>query len=712
MSELASTALFANAPTERPSGNASERVLAGCVLLVAAVPGLLFAPVFGLWPLVPPIAVVLLLCYGVLELCHRVGIPRSWRPVLALVLGALGLVEVELAGTTLGGLPTAATVHALVAGVTDSWQLTLQSTWPARPDAGSLLFVPLTVLFTAVLGMGLSRWPALAVLPSVATLVVSQAFVALTATAATVAALGYAVVVAGLFVASRPVRVATAMLVPTVVLGVAAPVVVLTVDQGRQPAFTLQHNDFATVSLPPTVSPLAEVAARLQNPHVPVFGYTSDGPVDRWRLAVLTDFDGVTWTAPDQYRRLGAQVAVQPSVTVPTTTRSALVTIPAGTGAEPWLPSQAMPASVTGAEPLLDPVSGMLLLPNAVGPVRYDLSWREPKVDPGTLTDAATDSTVPAGELGVVPPGVTQLARTATSGLRPSFRAALALERYLRRNYRTATGSHLPTGSGWPQLRDFLLDAKRGTSEQFAAAYVVLARIVGIPARLAVGYRGSPSGGTHVVRNGDVLAWPEVAVAGVGWVPLDPTGTTGGVDTPGSGLSRATAKARAELPAPKELHDPALPPARPVRSGEPGRVPGFPVWPALAGMCALAVLVVAGIPVAKAIRTVRRRRRRGAGAVLAAWWEARDLLRAHGSVVTAGMTVRDLAGTATETSIAEGLLSLAGHVDVALWSGVGANEGTVAAAWAAVRHIRRVLAGRPVANRVRALFDPRGLLSR
>jgi hypothetical protein len=354
----------------------------------------------------------------------------------------------------------------------------------------------------------------------------------------------------------------------------------------------------------------------------------------------------------------------------------------------------------------------MLLRPNAVGPVRYDLSWREPEVDPDALTDAATDSTVPAGELGVVPPGVTQLARTATAGLRPSFRAALALERYLRANYRTATGSHLPTGSGWPQLRDFLLNTKRGTSEQFAAAYVALARIVGIPARLAVGYRGSPSAGTHVVRNGDVLAWPEVAVAGVGWVPLDPTGTTGGPDTPGSGLSRATAKALAELPAPRELRDPALPPARPGRSGDSGRAPRFPVRSTLAGVFALSVLVVAGIPVVKAIRRVRRRRRRGAGAVLGAWWEARDLLRAHGSVVTPGMTVRDLAGTTTETSIAEGLLSLAGQVDVALWSGVGANEGTVAAAWVAVRHIRRVLAGRPVANRVRALFDPRGLLSR
>jgi hypothetical protein len=96
--------------------------------------------------------------------------------------------------------------------------------------------------------------------------------------------------------------------------------------------------------------------------------------------------------------------------------------------------------------------------------------------------------------------------------------------------------------------------------------------------------------------------------------------------------------------------------------------------------------------------------------VVAAWWEARDLLRAHGTPVSPGTTVRDLAGTVGENPIVEGLLALAGQVDAALWSGATANEGTVAAAWAAVRDIRRNLAGRPLRVRVRALFDPRSLL--
>ncbi|HEY0805334.1 MAG TPA: hypothetical protein VGD84_09725, partial [Pseudonocardiaceae bacterium] len=229
---------------------------------------------------------------------------------------------------------------------------------------------------------------------------------------------------------------------------------------------------------------------------------------------------------------------------------------------------------------------------------------------------------------------------------------------------------------------------------------------------------------------------PEVAVAGVGWLPLDPTGALGGPDAPSTGLSQATAKVRSDLPPPKELRDPPLPATGPGQSVNTGPKPPFPVWPLVIGFLALIALAGAGIPLAKAIRTARRRRRTGSHAVVAAWWEARDLLRAHGTPVTPGMTVRDLAGAVRghfetprslrhprgpagfqnalfrETPVVDGLLSLAGQVDIALWSGGGANEGTVTAAWTAVRDIRRNLAERPFTARVRALFDPRGLLAR
>jgi hypothetical protein len=164
------------------------------------------------------------------------------------------------------------------------------------------------------------------------------------------------------------------------------------------------------------------------------------------------------------------------------------------------------------------------------------------------------------------------------------------------------------------------------------------------------------------------------------------------------------AKARAQLPPPDEkLPDPPLPAAEPA----PG--PGFGIglgtlaaWLGI-GLLGLFVLVVLAIPVAKLVRTVRRKRFTGVRGVVGAWSEARDLLRAHGTLVTPGMTPRDLAAT-TEGSIVDSLHRLAADLDTALWSGKGANESTVKAAWTAVREIRGTLARQSLATRIRAVF--------
>jgi protein-glutamine gamma-glutamyltransferase len=666
------------------------------VLLATAIPGLLFAPVFGVWALVPPVAAVVVACYVVVALAERFPALRPWRPVLALVVGLLALVEVSLFATTRGGLPTVDSLRALVAGVTESWQLTLQSTWPVRPEAELLLFVPLLVLFTAMVGIELLRWPAVAALPSVALLLLSQAFVAVSGVVATLVALAYAVVVAGLYFS----RARTAIVL-TVALSVLAGLAATAVQTG--PAYSVRQNQAAQVPLQRTVSPLSEVAARLSDPDTPVFSYTSDAPVDRWRLVVLDEFDGVNWTPSDAYRRLGAGIGPQGELTVPTKSYSAHLTVP---GDEQWVPSQAMPESVTGIAPYVDQTTGTLLLPNRTGSVTYNLRWWELDGDLAGLADAAVSSDARSGGVGAVPAGIAELAEAATEDARPTFRTALVLERYLSREYKVETGTTgLPTGSGWPQLSDFLLKSKRGTSEQFAASYVVLARMVGIPARLAVGYRApqEPEDGEMVVRNGDVLAWPEVAVAGVGWVPLDPAGAASGAGPAPSRLAEVTEKARADLPAPDEkVPDPPVAPVESADDTGPG-VRWEWVLLGLAGLVALLVVTVLAVPVVKLGRTLRRKRFTGVRGVVGAWSEARDVLRAYGTRVTPGMTARDLAA-ASDGTIVDSLNRLAVHLDTALWSGAGADANTVTAAWTSVREIRGTLAKRSFAGRIRAVF--------
>ncbi|MEU8635393.1 transglutaminaseTgpA domain-containing protein [Amycolatopsis sp. NPDC048633] len=681
----------------------TQRLSAAVLLLAIGLPGLLFAPVFGFRPLLLPIAVVLVACFAVTEVCARFEALRPWRPVPALAAGLLALGELEFGP----GLPDAAMLRGLLDGVTRSWQLTLQSTWPARPDAELVLFVPLAVLVAAVLGVELLRRPAVALVPGLAVAGLSQAYVALSGPAATVAGLAYAVVAGALFALTRRRGSRLVLVVPAALLAVAVAAGITFVDQGSRPALAIGHE----AAPPPPLridDPLDDVVDRLTHPAAPVFSYTSTAPVDRWRTAVLDDFDGVTWRDGADYLRLGS--------TLGAATYHARITVPAGSGG-PWLPSQAEPATVTGVAPLVDPRTGTLLLPGRQGTVGYELGWREPAIAPDDLLDAGIDAGGhPAGGVGQVPPGVAELAKTATGGLRPSFRAALVLERYLAEHYHQAVGPVLPTGSGWAQLRTFLFGTRAGTSEQFAAAYAALARIVGIPARIAVGFR-APAGASPVtVHNGDAFAWPEVAVAGVGWVPLDPTGSaTRGTGAVPGGLAQATDGARQALPPRPQLRDPQVggdDEAVPVTSDpEDNRLLVVAAWVGF-GLVALLLLSAASIPALRALRTARRRRRTGADAVVAAWLEARDVLRAHGIAVPRGATVRDLARLVPSTvdgSVAEALAWLARQVDLALWSGDGADHGTVTQAWSAVRAIGKGLAGEPWRARLRAAFDVRSL---
>ncbi|HYQ68811.1 transglutaminase-like domain-containing protein [Actinophytocola sp.] len=692
-------------------------------LLASAGPALLFSPVFGIAPLLLPLALIVVSGFAVAEACRHWPALVPWRALLTLLVGLLAIVEALLFPTTATGLPTAGTVSALAAGLTDSWQLTLQSTWPARADPELLLFVPLAALAATALAVELLarlRRPLVALLPGLAVLALSQAYVALTGLTAMLAAFGFAAVAAVLLSSSadeervaRPRRrLALLLVVPTLVLSVGGALLGVAVDPTGRSAYSLRDKQFAPLPPERVASPLDELTEHLLAPEDAVLTYSTDAPVDRWRLVVLDQFDGVTWTPSVRPRRFGTALPSAPAVTVPTTEHSAHIEYADAAG--PWLPSQAMPASVSGLAPLVDEISGTLLAPGH-GPVSYDLSWWEPTVRADVLGGAGIDPTARTGfgDLGHMPDGIAELAGKAVQDTRPAFQTALVLERYLREHYTLATGADLPSGSGWPQLRTFLLDTRRGTTEQFAAAYVVLARKIGLPARIAVGYRASGAGDDVVVHSGDVLAWPEVAVEGVGWVPLDPAGTPSGSGVRPKGLAEVTAQARENLPPPEKLRDPELR-TDAAADENAGGGDGFalPVAEVLTGFAALVVIWVLGVPLARFGRGRLRRRRPGARAVVGAWAEARDRLRAHGIPYTAGMTVRDLAGAATrhvDRSVVTGLHSLARTVDVALWSRTGPAPTTVDEAWSAVREVRRGLSRRPWPARLRAALSVRGL---
>jgi transglutaminase-like putative cysteine protease len=121
-------------------------------------------------------------------------------------------------------------------------------------------------------------------------------------------------------------------------------------------------------------------------------------------------------------------------------------------------------------------------------------------------------------------PRVAALAREITAGKPTMFDKAVALQRYFGPengfSYQTRTAGP----SDQDALVDFLFRGKIGFCEQYASAMAVLARAVGIPSRVAIGYTaGYAVNGYRSIGTRDAHAWVEVYFPDHGWVTFDPT---------------------------------------------------------------------------------------------------------------------------------------------------------------------------------------------
>ncbi|MFB4264268.1 transglutaminaseTgpA domain-containing protein [Nonomuraea sp. GTA35] len=122
-----------------------------------------------------------------------------------------------------------------------------------------------------------------------------------------------------------------------------------------------------------------------------------------------------------------------------------------------------------------------------------------------------------------LPPEIRKLAEDETAGARTSYDAALKLQEFFTRpgnfQYDLRTQGHNSSA-----LRNFLISDRVGYCEQFAASMAVLARMVGIPSRVAIGYTGGVQVGDRwEVGTNDSHSWPELYFEGVGWLPFEPT---------------------------------------------------------------------------------------------------------------------------------------------------------------------------------------------
>jgi transglutaminase-like putative cysteine protease len=307
------------------------------------------------------------------------------------------------------------------------------------------------------------------------------------------------------------------------------------------------------------------------------------------------------------------------------------------------VPYPARSVQVTGTW-RVDPASLAVLAVGArPGGLRYTVT--SDQVIPTALEERAS-SAPPAGLASdlYVPPAFDSLKRLAeriTAGHASAFGQALALQNWFTRPGNFTYSLNVPPANGANALVRFLTTTKRGYCQQFAFAMAVLARLLGIPSRVAVGYtQGSYTGNeTWVVRTSDAHAWPELFIPGAGWLAFEPT--PGGLDvgqatatpplytypaTPGGAgpppLSRTGASGHS-APGNRAGIRPPLGKLRHLGAGAGGgsrpRAGALPVFPLLLLALGLLALLLAGPGLARIL--VRRWR----------WWKAgdQDAARAH-----------------------------------------------------------------------------------
>ena len=138
-----------------------------------------------------------------------------------------------------------------------------------------------------------------------------------------------------------------------------------------------------------------------------------------------------------------------------------------------------------------------------------------------------------------ISPRTRQLAQDLTAELNTPYEKAAAITDYLRRNITYA--ETIPAAPDNQEVVDwFLFDLRQGFCNYYATAEIVLLRLSGVPARMAVGYaQGEPVGdGSFIVRQKNAHAWPEVYFPGLGWVEFEPTAAQPAVTRPaGEGVN-------------------------------------------------------------------------------------------------------------------------------------------------------------------------------
>ena len=435
---------------------------------------------------------------------------------------------------------------------------------------------------------------------------------------------------------------------PAVVIGAIAVVAALVVA----PLLPVSASGISTGGGRATLSATLNLGQDLRRP-APVTALTlitQDGTPPYLRIATLTRFDGSTWQ-PDR------------PATVPLSQGFGDVTAPDGVAVHEnkttirtagisgsWLPVPYQATTVRGEDGGWNaaPDNRTVIAANAdAADQNYttDTAVLVPTLDQ-IRASSASGSDAPA-ELRALPADMPAIiaddARQVVGDATNDYDRLIALQTWFRAGFRYSLQTPVDErfdGTNVDAVATFLT-VREGYCVHFAGAFALMARSLGMPARIVVGYlpgtatdRRSDDGRVVFEVSTDQLhSWPEVYFSGIGWVPFEPTATRGvptafaaAATAGGAGADGSTTAPSPVPTATGSAKDPKnldAPEAGGAGSTASNGLDAVPVLGSIVGV--IAVLLIPAL-----VRRVQLSRRRAAarhGDAGAAWSELRATLQ-------------------------------------------------------------------------------------
>lgn len=440
------------------------------------------------------------------------------------------------------------------------------------------------------------------------------------------------------------------------------------------------------------------------------------------RLATMDSYDGVVWSVTDpkdasdasgSFELLGSTIPAPPLFT-PGATSAASIDIRGYS--DVWLPTIGYLTRLgfdgyRGTDPSttvrVNTSTGTTAVTSGVGEgLRYTVAATAQKVPSDKTLAKVAPATLDLPPVTNVPDIVSAKAEEYAGSATTAIQKLRNLERSLKTlgylsHGRASDPVPSRAGEGADRMTDLFAKAPMvGDQEQYASAFALMARRLGYPTRVVMGFAPKVvDGRPTTVTGNDVTAWDEVAFDGVGWVPFFPTPTK--TDAPKNQTTRPKLEPQPQVRQPPPADPKAQDLLTPVKTKDNARKdtkPGFafPAWAWVVGGVIVIPLVLYFVPllIVAALKRRRRRRRLTTGPpdrrAAGAWDELADGYDELGLSIPRNTTRLQAAAALEEQSGAQslrvpegGLATLARDVDAAVFDGSEVSDERVDAVWRA-----------------------------